>query len=479
MSPQDALDDDALVDDETLAVLGSTIDWAWQRIRGLPATDVPRSLVPMLGFRRLSSAARRQIVRALDEDDAFRAAVAPNVDHNDLPAVGLLWLQRPEGWAGRFEAMRRDVLARNREIEHVEQERRARAEIERLESALTKALRERDRAVKRGAEARTRFDELRASRDEIRTERNALRRRTADLENERRRAVEELQAARALADRRLEELKALQDQLGHDRPERSEAEPDQDQPPLAESPSETAGTELVGSDRAGLSTAELEAAIDLGRRRTQEALEASLAATAAELVERVNDGFGELFGALQGAESPRTRSPRGSDKSAAKRSATPNEAKRSRQRLKLPGGVFDDSTEAAAWLLTAADVWLIDGYNVTMAQWPDDTVTHQRDWLVRRLDRVATETTMRVIFDGADGDYFRASGERRRTQGVHVEFSPVGVEADDVIVELCATLPAGLSIVVVSNDRRVQTGARRHGANIVTVEQLLSISGRE
>ena len=55
---------------------------------------------------------------------------------------------------------------------------------------------------------------------------------------------------------------------------------------------------------------------------------------------------------------------------------------------------------------------------------------------------------------------------------VRVRFSPPGVEADDVIIELAGSIPAIRPVIVASSDRRVRDGARRHGANLLGARQL-------
>jgi rRNA-processing protein FCF1 len=55
---------------------------------------------------------------------------------------------------------------------------------------------------------------------------------------------------------------------------------------------------------------------------------------------------------------------------------------------------------------------------------------------------------------------------------VRVRFSPPGVEADDVIIEMAGSIPANRPVIVASSDRRVRDGARRHGANLLGARQL-------
>jgi rRNA-processing protein FCF1 len=61
---------------------------------------------------------------------------------------------------------------------------------------------------------------------------------------------------------------------------------------------------------------------------------------------------------------------------------------------------------------------------------------------------------------------------------VRVRWSPPGIEADDVLLELVETLPVHRPVVVVTNDRRVRTGARVRGANVLSSDQLLVLLGQ-
>jgi predicted RNA-binding protein with PIN domain len=59
-----------------------------------------------------------------------------------------------------------------------------------------------------------------------------------------------------------------------------------------------------------------------------------------------------------------------------------------------------------------------------------------------------------------------------------VRFTDAGVEADDVVIELVDAYPAARPVVVASSDRRVRSGARERGANIVSARQLLGLLRR-
>jgi predicted RNA-binding protein with PIN domain len=147
---------------------------------------------------------------------------------------------------------------------------------------------------------------------------------------------------------------------------------------------------------------------------------------------------------------------------------------RRRVPLRLPGGIFDDSAEAAEHLLRSPGVALVvDGYNVTMTGWPALAASEQRRRLVGALAEVAarTSTEIDIVFDGADIGAVPVPAPVRSL--VHVRFSPAGVEADDVVLDLVAHLPPARPVVVASSDNRVRDGARALGANVVHARQLL------
>ncbi len=145
--------------------------------------------------------------------------------------------------------------------------------------------------------------------------------------------------------------------------------------------------------------------------------------------------------------------------------------------LPLPGGVFADTTEAATHLVRQPGVLLVvDGYNVAKLGWPDEPLPVERERLLDALEELVARhgTAVHVVFDGADV-WTAPSTCRRR---LRVEFSPAGVSADDVIVEMVGSLPAERPIVVATNDGEVRAGARAGGANVVSSQQLLAVARR-
>jgi CMP-2-keto-3-deoxyoctulosonic acid synthetase len=59
-----------------------------------------------------------------------------------------------------------------------------------------------------------------------------------------------------------------------------------------------------------------------------------------------------------------------------------------------------------------------------------------------------------------------------------VTFSPPAVDADEVLIERVAQLPASRPVIVATDDRRVRDECSRAGANLLTTEQLVTLLGR-
>ncbi len=89
--------------------------------------------------------------------------------------------------------------------------------------------------------------------------------------------------------------------------------------------------------------------------------------------------------------------------------------------------------------------------------------------MIRRFGSAVT-----IVFDGADVVGAAASGRRL----ARVTFSPRGITADDVLVDLVDRLPPSRPVVVVTDDAELRRRVRRHGANLVASATLLDVGRR-
>jgi predicted RNA-binding protein with PIN domain len=105
---------------------------------------------------------------------------------------------------------------------------------------------------------------------------------------------------------------------------------------------------------------------------------------------------------------------------------------------------------------------VVDGYNVTKTGYAEIPLEQQRARLVSGLGGIAAQTGVEVtvVFDGAE----RMVGLPAAPRGVRVLFSRKGETADELIRRLVRAEPAGRPIVVISSDKEVADGVRRHGA---------------
>ncbi|GAB7047467.1 NYN domain-containing protein [Catenuloplanes indicus] len=114
---------------------------------------------------------------------------------------------------------------------------------------------------------------------------------------------------------------------------------------------------------------------------------------------------------------------------------------------------------------------IVDGYNVTKRGWSEMSLEHQRKRLITGLGGIAAQTGDEVtcVFDGAE----RQHGLPPAPRGVRVLFSRKGETADEVIRRLVRAEPSGRPVIVISSDREVADGVRRHGAYPLAADSLL------
>jgi predicted RNA-binding protein with PIN domain len=451
----------------------------------------PVALRPYVGFAKQTPQSLRAIARVVERDDEFRARVASAVEESDVGRAGWLWLTRPDGWQGELEELESASAARSA---GVAEEREERAATRRLASAQAAAQRAEAEAAARLADLEGLRAELgaeRARREAADARAAALEAEVASLTTARVEAVRNLKAVEARLVDRSTELNALRARAraleaeargsgpaSAGRPDgpavpAGEEETSPEPPPPAPAPDP--GTDPVPDpDRDAI-------ARELGRAAAGAAAVArGLGALARLLAGEPVPGDPVPGDPVPGEPGAASGSPGAGEAATADgEPAALSPAGGRRVPLALPGGVFDDSVEAAEHLLrTPGVVLIVDGYNVSMTGWPELGAADQRRRLVAALHDLAARTATRaeVVFDGAEVDAVTMPAPRRRL--VRVRFSPPGVEADDVVIDLVERLPAATPLVVASSDKRVRDGARRLGANLVHASQLLELLAR-
>ncbi|MGI9031969.1 MAG: NYN domain-containing protein [Ilumatobacteraceae bacterium] len=385
--------------------------------RRRPPEPFPPELRPFLRSGRVPTAALGRLRRAIESDDSFRrrvAAIADVAGPSAADPIGAEWLRRPDGWEKRLQVL---VGAAEDEGERADQEAALRRAERRRQAAEEAA----DRARADVVALRTRVDELEAVLEEERVQR-----RRAD------------DAARQLTGQLTDARRA--ERHANDRADAVQAR-----------------FSAVEADRA-----EARAAI-----ATAEAQRDALLAGRAERMGAPGLGVTQITELRSLAESAR----RVAERLTGLVDVTPGR----RTAVALRGGVAGDSTRAVEHLLRVPDaLFVVDGYNVAKAAWPDAELEQQR---LRALDlvddlarRFGTEVT--VVFDGAD--VVGAHARRRRLS--RVVFSPAGTPADDVIRSTVAATPHDRPVVVVTSDREVRRSVAAMGANLVSSDTFLSFA---
>ncbi|MBK5330973.1 MAG: NYN domain-containing protein [Ilumatobacteraceae bacterium] len=148
-----------------------------------------------------------------------------------------------------------------------------------------------------------------------------------------------------------------------------------------------------------------------------------------------------------------------------------------RKPIRLPGGVFTGTLEAAEFLLRVKGAErLIDGYNVAKLGWPLLDLDQQREQCILAVENIAKRWNMSItiVFDGASVEGAHASARRK----VRIVYSPAGVSADDVLRAEVAAADVAKPVVVVTNDRAIITDVVAAGANTVSSNDFLYLLRR-
>jgi len=473
-----------------------------------PPVPAPAGLRRLLSFRRLSNSAYTTIAEALEHDEDFRRRVAEAADEATVGRAGLLWLTRPEGWeAGFAEAV---AAGPDDPAERAAEANRLRRERDGAQTAAARARAEADAA----AEARDRLaEELAELRREVTDDRDALaalRDEVDRLGDERNRAVRELKDVEATLAETRHDLKVAREatidaerELDRLRAERGGAAGPGSGGPGSGAPAEAG--ERAGRDEATGTTGTTEPvgqggtvaapAAPFDRDRVRAAIDGAAAAARdlaaflgdagaaladppggevlpGEAQEAAGDppGAGDRPGA---AVPPSAGAGRGAGE---RRNRRHRRGRPRRRRPALPFGVVEDTERAhRALVADARNLLVVDGYNLARTLWPGCEPEEERRRTVALLEELHARTGIGVlvVFDGVD-DAVAPVASRH----IRVRFSPTGVTADDVIVDLAHDLPADQPVVVVSSDREVADGARDGGASVIGSADFAAVARR-
>jgi predicted RNA-binding protein with PIN domain len=446
---------------------------AREGLNEVPPVVPPPGIRRYLGFTKLSTAVVRAIARVLDRDDEYRSRVAAAVNEDAVGRAGWLWLTRPEGWQDEFAALEADAEASAATASEEREERDARRRL-----AAARAAAERATAIATAREQEAAG--IRADLVDEQARRRLLEKHVARLEDEltqvrdeRVTAVRQLKQVEANLARRTAEAKEATARLNELEGRPAQPAPGDDPPPAAMlDPAALAkALDAAAAGATGLATALRD--LEQLARAAQDARPSTNPEPRLDRPDRPLTDPTDPTDPVDPTGASRSTDTLAAGTSTSTTPVGPRIA------LTLPGGIRDDSSEAVDCLLRTPGAWLlVDGYNVSMVGWPDCSVAEQRRRLASALSETAARTgaTVTVIFDGAAIDPMPIPQSTRRL--VSVQFSPVGVEADDVLLDLVRELPPARPVVVASSDNRVREGARRLGANLVHARQLVAVLRR-
>jgi predicted RNA-binding protein with PIN domain len=433
-------------------LLRQAIELAWavahQGARLRPPIAPPTVLKPFLKMQKLPAAALGPIRKAVESDEDFRARVAAIATDDNVGAAGLLWLERPDGWEAELDRLAGEYGAAAEAAESERGERDARKRVDAAEQAARSAQVE-------AAAANAALSTERGKRDELVAALAKADRRTKQLEIE-------LGGARRKLEQADEREAALRAELVEARAELARVQTSLDA-------AREVGTDAIAEVAALQAQLERRAggeALPIVRGPSDMASVVAALSDAAAATVKLGEALAATASSLAAPEPPRDAPPTRHVRTArARRSPVP-----------LPGGVFADTVEAAAHLLRVSGmVLLVDGYNVAKLGWPELTLADQRTRLLDTLEEVGARfpAPVHVVFDGAD--VVPPALHRRHLK---VSFSPAGILADDVIVELAREVSPDRPIVVATNDAELRARCRAEGANLITSEQLLAVARR-
>ncbi len=461
----------------TNGMLRPALELAWAVAKvgseARPVVAPPGRLRPLLRFAKLTDRALSTLRQVVEEDEEFRARVAAAADEAVLGRAPWLWLVRPDGWQPDLGALVDAAGAAALDVQEEREERRARRRLTAVEGVAVRAEAEVVRLRELNAETLAELTSERQGRRRAETERDEIAvalRRAGDQQQRGEQTVLTLQA----------QISSLADQVA-EATGRLAATREQRDAAQAEVARLRARLDAAGTQVAALSDDREQVRVAVGRSVARAALAArQLSEALAEVAQSVMATRASLMSLTADpvASNAAVPSQPGSPPPPERPALTPRPARR--QPVALPPAVFDDSFEAADYLVRVPGMLLVvDGYNVTISSWPHLELPRQRHHLVNALAELAIRLgpAVHVVFDGTDsGGRFGPPAVARRR--MRVTFSPEGVDADEVIVDQVEHLDASQPVVVATDDRRVRDEVARRGANVMSVAQLLAVIGR-
>lgn len=372
---------------------------------------IPPQVQHLTRFTRLPAKARSIVVETLTSDEEFRRLIQAPATEARVGRLGMLLLDQPAGWREKSEEL---IAALEEPVIQTKAEPKVQQAQKTGPNTATGA-----HVKAQLAESEAKVANLAGLLDQASRERQVLQERleqaearSLELTAERKQAVSELKHLEGVLAKHVARGKELQQKLDS----------------MSTVPAPTAGRPSISE-------------IDLrdGVARTRSQL---------RLVET----------ALQELEQLGT---------------APAFITKEREPLRLPGGMFDDGTEAAEFLVsTPSMVVLVDGYNVTKEAHSSLDLDLQRTWLEKSLSALSSRSAAKfhIVFDGS-----AISGRGGRQGPVEVSFSPDEVEADDVLIEMVGRSDPDQAITVVSSDNRVRAGCASLGANLLYSKQLIPL----
>lgn len=443
-----------------------------------PPIAPPGRLRPLMRFARLPDRALATVRQVVEDDAEFRARVIGAAEGAGLEGASWLWLARPDGWTAELESFTEAADVAAQEVQAEREERNALRRLAAAESTTARTEAELARLQEVNAELLSEIAGERQSRrrsemdrDETDVARRSAEAKLASLTE----TVDQMRARISTLSGAVDEDARRLSAMRHER-DAAQVHADLLRSQLEEAESEVAhAAEDQEKIRATLGGAVARAAA--GARELGEAL--------AEVARLLGPGSGESEEPAEGEEEEQAGPPlalahdparAGPGGTRALRPALPER----RHPVSLPPAVFDDSFEAGEYLVRVGGMQLIvDGYNVTISSWPHLELPQQRQRLVDALAELAIRTgiSVDVVFDGLDaGGRIRPPTAARHQ--VSVTFSPEGVDADEVIVDLVDQLDQSRPVLVATDDRRVRDDVSGRGANVISVVQLLAVLGR-